>query len=1237
MSINPAELWQKITTYSLALPDQCRQWTNDLARARGPAAALQTDEIVNYLRDQKILSNYQLDQLINATNPLLKVGPWRIEDRVAQSPFSQWFVGHDLPRNRQRWIFLINDSLLQQPEVCQTGPSLEWSKIQAAMKQTDGWNFEAPEKHNQQLLLIAQPLQDQLAGQLVNANSTSADSIALWIMQLARSLNELHQNRMVHGHIRPDRLWLDTQGRPLLLRDPLVPPTAASTNDPWSPLDRRLEPASRIHYVAPELSVPGQHWSMAADVYALGCLWYWLVTGQAPFQSSPLNQVAVQHAVSQLYVSESQLGGTRLAECFKFCVAKNPTTRFPHAGALAAALEVALAKKPSTGTTPAIAPVADKKKIETKAAPQATPAQVTPPQTPVPPPITTAAPPVIKTVPPVEPSASPVVKPPILPASAPNTPTPTAKPKPSDTEKSRDTVKPSDASKPSETIKSSGSVKPNDSAKLTDAAKPSETAKPIQTINPNESAKPSESAKAVAANPVPAKADPVVAPPPKPKTETTPATISKPQTAPLPTESSAPPAAKAKEIGPTESKPKTSEATAAKPSERAAVETESSKPTVTPPPLASQPAPATATTPEKPAVVAAPPVVSIPADQIKPVEPPAAAPTPPPVTVRPVAQDAPKPKTGTASGETQKKTAKKKSETGTGKKKKQTKPRPAWFLPTVTLGSLFFMSVLMVVLTQFTGGNGDKKPDEPKVVGNDPTGVVQTLPTENSNKPAAAPRDPVNDKFTVIRGDETLPWAPPTAGEPIGLAMLPPEAQAWLHWKPAKFAQDTQGQQLLTLLATDVAPATDYLTSRAGVALEDIKEVLVAIYPGKEGMPEIAVRFELNQALAISDLKSKWGNLQDVKVGQCTLLQNDKNEAYFISTKPFTPEQNITSFTVGPVKRLEELVALDGGASPLRRQLEQLHRTTDASADFTLLFAPGFLFTDGRQILATSVPAIREPLSRILATDMQAGLITTTLKPNWYVELRLIGNSDLDASRIAQDITKRLTDLPGEVESRMIAGSFDPSWGKLSVRYAQMLREMLKQLRVNVEEGQAIANFYLPNVAAPNMIVASWLAAHSSGGKTVLASAEEKPVEQPILTPEQFLDRPIKLSFDQESLEIALQAISEATAEGLPANQPRLAMELDYESMEKDGITQNQQIRQFKHDNKPLREALTELVKRGNPVPGVTDTTSADQKFLWVLIDAPDKPGGKLIRLTTRNNATEQKFPLTKEFAPASN
>lgn len=1298
MSITPAELWQKITTYSLALPDQCRQWANDIARTQGAAAALQTDQIVQYLRDQNLLSQYQLDQLTNASEPLLKIGPWRIEDRVQQSPFRQWYLGNDVSRNRKRWLFIVDDTLLQLPEVRQAGPSLEWNKIHSAMKLTDGWNFELPEKQGSQLLLYALPIE----GELAKPQSTSPLNIAQWILQLARCMQELHQNRMIHGHVRPDRMWLCPQGKATLLRDPIVPPNAASTTDTWSPLERQLEPASRIHFMAPELSVPDQQWTPAADIYSLGCLWYWLVTGSAPFQASPLNQVAVQHAVSQLYVSENDIGGKRLAECFKFCVAKNPSSRFGQAAALIAALEVALSKTDKAVVSTAAPPIPTSAPKTSKAEPQTVKA-VEPPPLPSPPKpeLNTQKPSAVpakvnegkgelpKPAPskpeatkpegvkpeapkPIQPAVAPPKAPPHVPTTTkvetqsvaatpdtrkvdtPKSETPKtdavkketpkselAKPEPGKTTPSKPEL-PNAVAAPAEAAKVQSNKSESTTASSQAANTKAETPK-VESPKPetpkSEVAKP-EVVKAETVKPVVNKSEPAPAAPTVPavsqapeKPKTPPAEppkseIQKPepptaQPALAPPASVSPAANVASQAAPVTSPPisapPTNKDTTSTKSDSVAAMGNAVAPTTAPPAPSIVPALPNTPKPNAAVTVPTPEAPSTPTANPKPAT---ASPTNEPATA-----------TSTPSGEPPKKKSGKKKAAGSGekKKKKSSKSRPAWVMPAMAVGCLLFMAIVLVVLTQFTGNRPVEKPAPPSIASNAPPSNT-TVPNDVGPTAKPVPRDAVHDKFTVISDDKTLPWAPPTSGDPFSLEMLPPEAQVWMYWKPSKFAQDPQGQQLLAVLAADISPGTDYLAARAGTGLENIADAMLALFPGKEGTPELAVRFTLATEISLLDLKAKWGNVQETKSGKATIFTNDRGEAYFISLGPISDDMKVKTFTVGPKKRIEDLVALDGGLPPLRRQLEQLHRRTDANADLTILFAPGFLFTEGRQVLANSVPAIRDSLAQVLATDMQGGMLTTTLKPNWYVELRLVGNADQDASRIASDLNKRFTNLPDEIESRMIAGTFDPSWGKLSLRYPQMLREMLKHLRVNVEDGQAIANFYLPNVAAPNLLVASWLAAHSDSAKTLVANKDE-PTNQQIFSPEQFLDRPIKLSFDQESLEIALQSIAEATADGLPASQPKLTMELDYASMEKDGITQNQQIRQFMHNGKPLREVLTDLVKRANPTPGIQDTTSAELKFVWVLVSAPDKPGGKKILLTTRAYVADQKLTLSKEFA----
>ncbi len=92
--------------------------------------------------------------------------------------------------------------------------------------------------------------------------------------------------------------------------------------------------------MSPEQAVGDRSLDFRADIYALGCMMYFALTGQPPFQSATAFEVMMSHARDPV-VPPSQLRAEVPADLDQVvlrCLAKRPDGRFADVKALAKAL-----------------------------------------------------------------------------------------------------------------------------------------------------------------------------------------------------------------------------------------------------------------------------------------------------------------------------------------------------------------------------------------------------------------------------------------------------------------------------------------------------------------------------------------------------------------------------------------------------------------------------------------------------------------------------------------------------------------------------------------------------------------------------------------------------------------------------------------------------------------------------------------------------------------------------------
>ena len=147
-----------------------------------------------------------------------------------------------------------------------------------AMEYLDGLNLD-------ELVRIDGP---QAAGRIVRI-----------LRQVAASLTEAHGIGLIHRDIKPANVILMAErgGSPDIAK--VVDFGLVKELDTTTETTRDWDIAGTPHYLAPEMIASPERVSSATDLYSLGCLGYYLVTGHTVFDGRTLAEVCLHHLHSQ--------------------------------------------------------------------------------------------------------------------------------------------------------------------------------------------------------------------------------------------------------------------------------------------------------------------------------------------------------------------------------------------------------------------------------------------------------------------------------------------------------------------------------------------------------------------------------------------------------------------------------------------------------------------------------------------------------------------------------------------------------------------------------------------------------------------------------------------------------------------------------------------------------------------------------------------------------------------------
>ena len=125
----------------------------------------------------------------------------------------------------------------------------------------------------------------------------NADRTVYLLQQVCHSLGEAHQHELIHRDIKPANIFVCRLGPDFdfvkVLDFGLV--KGGTANLPETELTATGGTAGTPAYMAPEVAMGGAGVDGRADLYALGCVAYWMVTGQQVFEGESSIATILRH------------------------------------------------------------------------------------------------------------------------------------------------------------------------------------------------------------------------------------------------------------------------------------------------------------------------------------------------------------------------------------------------------------------------------------------------------------------------------------------------------------------------------------------------------------------------------------------------------------------------------------------------------------------------------------------------------------------------------------------------------------------------------------------------------------------------------------------------------------------------------------------------------------------------------------------------------------------------------
>lgn len=344
------EIQQRIVDSQLATPAQAAEYA---ARFRQDVAEADAsgDRFLTWLVERELLTEFQADALAAGHCGPFLLGPYRVQEHLAVGRLGGLFraVHDELAQAVTLKVFPA--AIARQPDkLAQIGRE---ARIFLELDHENVVRSFHVGQVADTYYLVLQDLRGETLASRLRRNGRMPYRLACRLVRdVARGLQHLHANDVLHRDLRPEHIWLSENDRPQIMefgaaRDALayadeLPVDELHGEEPGaaSCLWPDVEPG-HYDYQAPEQALDMQLADARSDIYSVGCILYHCLTGRPPFEERNQLKLALSHALLEPRRPSLDLEDLppQVEETLWAMLAKSPDQRFQHAHEVAFALD----------------------------------------------------------------------------------------------------------------------------------------------------------------------------------------------------------------------------------------------------------------------------------------------------------------------------------------------------------------------------------------------------------------------------------------------------------------------------------------------------------------------------------------------------------------------------------------------------------------------------------------------------------------------------------------------------------------------------------------------------------------------------------------------------------------------------------------------------------------------------------------------------------------------------------